>query len=307
MTYAQYSCTLRLFVILRQNIQIGFIRVTIQEKLLFKAIQAAVLAGRQILDVYHSEFEVDFKADNSPLTLADMRAHQAIVHCLEAATDIPILSEEGREIPYDLRKQWERLWVVDPLDGTKEFIKRNDEFTVNIALVEKGRPILGVIFVPVPGSLYFAGGTVGAFKLSDSACIENNGATLLSILERSQKLPLEIARPSGGITIVGSRSHSTPELEAYVETKRREYDAVQFVSAGSSLKFCLVAEGKAQLYPRFGPTMEWDTAAGQAIAEIAGASVLRWDTESPLEYNKENLVNPNFIVYRKKTGKEVSA
>ncbi len=278
-----------------------------RNKLLLKAIYAAVSAGRQILDVYHSEFHVDFKADNSPLTLADRRAHKAIVECLGTETDIPILSEEGREIPYDVRKQWSRLWVVDPLDGTKEFIKRNDEFTVNIALVEVGRPVLGVVFLPVPDTLYFAAQGTGAYKLSPSAPAMGEDVSLSLLLKSAQKLPIPVPPSPGVLTIVGSRSHATPELNAYVESKRREYQEVRFVSAGSSLKFCLVAEGQADLYPRLGPTMEWDTAAGQAVAEIAGAGVLQWDMQSPLEYNKCKLINPDFIVFRKKAEKEVSA
>ncbi len=279
-----------------------------QDKLLLKAIWAAISAGEQILDVYYSDFEVDFKADNSPLTEADKRAHRTIVRYLGDERDCPILSEEGREVPYERRKHWSHLWIVDPLDGTKEFVKKNDEFTVNIARIENGRAILGVIFVPVSGTLYFASKAIGARKLSDRALMEHGDhLTMQSLLERSQPLPLNLSAPQGALIIVGSRSHATPELEAYVEQKRREYDRVQFVSAGSSLKFCLVAEGAAHLYPRFGPTMEWDTAAGQAIAEHAGAFVLRQDNGTPLEYNKEDLVNPNFMVYRKNTDAKESS
>ncbi|MFZ5572589.1 MAG: 3'(2'),5'-bisphosphate nucleotidase CysQ [Thermodesulfobacteriota bacterium] len=276
-----------------------------QAELLLTAIRAAVMAGEQILGVYYSDFAVDFKADDTPLTMADKRAHQTISRCLKAETDLPVLSEEGREEPYERRKQWARLWIVDPLDGTKEFVKRNDEFTVNIALVENHRPVLGVIFVPVSGTLYFAAGAVGARKLSGSRLMEKGADwTLPALLDRSQPLPLEYAAAEGEVTIVGSRSHATPELEAFVDQKRREYDQVRFVSAGSSLKFCLVAEGSAHLYPRFGPTMEWDTAAGQAIAECSGACVLRQDTGLPLDYNKKNLINPNFMVFRKKPEKK---
>jgi len=246
------------------------------------------------------------KKDDSPLTLADKRSNQKIFNALET-TGIPILSEEGREIDYRERQKWESLWVVDPLDGTKEFIKRNDEFTVNIALVENGVPVLGVIFVPVSSMLYFAEKDTGSFRMNDSGFTkelaelsdqDQKPEILSGIIERSERLPLKTRKDDSSCTIVGSRSHSTPELEEYVATKKREYRDVEFISAGSSLKFCLVAEGKADIYPRLGPTMEWDTAAGQAIAENSGCCVLQWDTDIPLGYNKENLLNPYFIVAR---------
>ena len=274
--------------------------------LLLTAIHAAVDAGQAILEIYQTDFTVEHKSDDSPLTLADKKSHQAIVAHLEK-TRIPILSEEGKSIPYERRGQWEMLWIVDPLDGTKEFIKRNDEFTVNIALIQGGVPVMGVIFIPVKHTVFFAEKALGAYKLSDADTInqlyqgiEKTGETLSieALTEKSRRLPLAapLHRP---YTIVGSRSHSTPELEAFVEAKRSEFSEVDFVSAGSSLKFCLVAEGKADIYPRLGPTMEWDTAAGQAIAVFAGAAVTRHDTGSPLTYNRQNLLNPYFIVEMK--------
>ena len=274
---------------------------------MIRSIQAAIAAGKAINTVYHSEdFGVEFKSDTSPLTVADQKSHEIIMNVLRDF-DIPILSEEGKDIPYAQRKDWERFWVVDPLDGTKEFIKRNGEFTVNIAVVEDGRPILGTIFVPDRDTLYFAARGFGAYKLEDGpfndlqeAPADSNAAVsgLLSrIVEQSAQLPVEHTRQAG-LTIVGSRSHKTAELEAYVEEKRKAFGDVKFISAGSSLKICLVAEGKADIYPRLGPTMEWDTAAGQAIAEVAGATVLAYDTSKPLIYNKEDLHNPWFIVQR---------
>ena len=196
---------------------------------------------------------------------------------------------------------------MDPLDGTKEFIKRNGEFTVNIALVEHNRPILGIIFVPDRDTLYFAGQNLGAFKLQNGPFSElltaradsNQKASVLLDQIIEQSIPLPVKDPQRSLlTIVGSRSHKTAELEAYVEAKREKYGEVEFISAGSSLKICLVAEGRADVYPRLGPTMEWDTAAGQAIAENAGASVKQYDTRKPLMYNKADLHNPWFIVQR---------
>jgi len=270
-------------------------------KRLFISIQAAVDAGKTILDIYHTDFMVSLKDDNSPLTLADQRAHKIIVRYLKPI-DIPILSEEGRNIQFCERKDWEQLWIVDPLDGTKEFINRNGEFTVNIALTENGKPLSGVVYLPVKDRLYFADHRIGAYRLENAITIlrrqkktNDPPLDLKNIIDKSNKLPVH-APENKAFTIVGSRSHPSPELDAFVEKMRREHDTVKFISAGSSLKFCLVAEGRADIYPRFGPTMEWDTAAGQAIAENAGIRVLDYQTGLPLLYNKENLLNPWFMV-----------
>ena len=273
------------------------------ERYLLKAIQTSLKAGTAILDVYNSNFSVEHKADSSPITLADKRSHDIIIEALRQF-QIPILSEEGRDIPYEERKTWNKLWIVDPLDGTKEFVKRNGEFTVNIALVVDGKPCLGVILVPVKGILYYAVQDMGTYRLENSQIIEllrKESGLLNNIINHSTKLPTSQAATSP-FTITGSRSHTSPELERFVEEKRREYGNVEFVSAGSSLKFCLVAEGKADMYPRFGPTMEWDTAAGQVIAENAGAAVLDFRAGTPLIYNKKNLQNPWFIVKRPELG-----
>ena len=274
---------------------------------ILKSIQAAIAAGNAINEIYHSEdYGVEYKSDESPLTLADQKSHEIIMNVL-TEFDIPILSEEGKGTPFAQRKDWERFWVVDPLDGTKEFIKRNGEFTVNIALVENNRPVLGTIFVPDRNTLYFAGQDLGAYKLQDGPFSEILATPAQSkeelhgfldqIIGQSTELPV-IDPQRETLTIVGSRSHKTPELEAYVEEKRKAFGNVEFISAGSSLKICLVAEGRADVYPRLGPTMEWDTAAGQAIAEYAGARVYQYDTTKPLTYNKEDLHNPWFIVQR---------
>lgn len=269
------------------------------ESCLIDAVMAALKAGRAILDVYNTDFEVETKPDESPLTLADKTSH-AIIKSALAHHDIPSISEEGRSIPYEERCQWQRMWVVDPLDGTKEFVKRNGEFTVNIALIEGRCPVMGVVYAPVPECLYFATKKIGAYKLAAGGLNTlQPGFQLPEVMAASQKLPKKRTGPSSGVfTIVGSRSHATAELEAFVAKKREEKGAVDFIQAGSSLKICLVAEGAADIYPRLGPTMEWDTAAGHAVAECAGASVLAYNENRPLIYNKPDLLNPWFVVER---------
>jgi 3'(2'), 5'-bisphosphate nucleotidase len=270
---------------------------------LLTCANSALAAGKAILEVYDApdtDMEVELKADNSPLTRADRRSHE-IISAAIGDLGIPMLSEEGRDIPFDVRRQWSRMWIVDPLDGTKEFIKRNGEFTVNIALAEEGIPTMGIIYVPVADSLYFADHERGAFKIQAISSGEkplDRVDSLEALMEKAYRLPA--ARDAGRpFTIMGSRSHATPDLEAYVETMRSKHGSVEFVSAGSSLKICRVAEGMADVYPRLGPTMEWDTAAGQAIATASGARVVRHDNGRPLVYNKEDLLNPWFIVERK--------
>jgi len=258
-------------------------------------------AGHAILQVYNSDFAVEQKDDKSPLTLADKRSHEIIADRLARLQDfkLPLLSEEGRQMPYGERKAWDMFWLVDPLDGTKEFIKRNGEFTVNIALIQNGRPLIGVIYIPVKNIFYFAAHGLGAFKID--ACNAEMPASIEGLLKISSRLPLvplssDLTSPPSRVTVIGSRSHMSPETEQFITDLKTRYDEVDFLAAGSSLKFCLIAEGRADVYPRFGPTMEWDTAAGQAIVEQAGGRVLRAGSEEPLSYNKENLLNPSFIV-----------
>lgn len=258
-------------------------------ELLNIAIKASLKGGRKILEVYGSEFSVEYKEDKSPLTLADKSANEAIMEFLEP-TGVPVLSEEGAHVEYEKRKDWEYLWVVDPLDGTKEFVKRNGEFTVNIALVKNGLPIMGVIYVPVQKCLYFGLQELGAFKVNE---IEVHEGGLDELLESALKLPLEQNR---NFTMVGSRSHMSPETATYFETVKKSHPKAELISRGSSLKICMVAEGSADVYPRFAPTMEWDTAAGHGIARQAGFEVFKTDIEEPLDYNKKDLLNPWFIV-----------
>ncbi|MFK7833697.1 MAG: 3'(2'),5'-bisphosphate nucleotidase CysQ [Winogradskyella sp.] len=262
------------------------------DKNLKTAIIAALEAGKVILDIYKSEdFEVELKGDNSPLTKADIASHNVILSYLKK-TDIPVLSEEGKSIPYANRKDWKQLWIVDPIDGTKEFIKRNGEFTVNIALIEDQKTVLGVIYVPALGELYFSTNKLGSYKIAISLQDYN----IDSILEDGEKLPLE--REDKTFTVVASRSHMSPETEAYVREMRVKHGSVNLISKGSSLKLCMVAEGQADCYPRFAPTMEWDTAAGQAICEHAGFEVVDWSTKEPMLYNREELLNNWFLVKR---------
>lgn len=268
-------------------------------ELLQQAIVAAVLAGNEILEVYDTNFNVEYKEDNSPLTLADKKASAKIVHELQRF-DIPVLSEEGEEISYETRKDWKTLWIVDPLDGTKEFVKRNGEFTVNIALVEDHLPTIGVIYSPVFKDLYFAAKGIGAFKIDRHDFIdmvENIARTSLDELYvAAKKLPIASSRKN--YVVVASRSHMSTETYQHIEALKLQHEQVDIVTSGSSIKMCLVAEGVADEYPRFGPTMEWDTAAGQALLQESGASLIDFETSEPMRYNRLDLLNTWFIAKR---------
>lgn len=252
-------------------------------------ISASLEAGKEILDVYARDFQVENKEDNSPLTEADKRSHLAIMRHLET-TGLPILSEEGKHLNYPERSKWKQFWLVDPLDGTKEFVKKNGEFTVNIALIEDGLPVYGIIYAPVLKKLFI--GNVGkeAWVAND---VEPD-----THLDRiyALKTPIPIEKPAEPYIVVASRSHFSPETKAFVDELRAEKGEIDFASMGSSLKICLVAEGKADIYPRFGPTMEWDTGAGHAIAKAAGKQLIDHQTGSEMRYNKEDLLNHWFIV-----------
>ena len=276
-----------------KNQEIPYKLETMYKNHLITAIRSALTAGKAILEVYDSEFEIEMKEDQSPLTTADKKSHSVIVHALKK-TGIPVLSEEGRDIPYSERKNWNLLWIVDPLDGTKEFIKRNGEFTVNIALVMNGRPILGVIYVPVSDVLYFASKDEGSYKIEHTKRFHD--PDWKTLIKNASLLPLKGSK--NRYTVVGSRSHMNQETQHFIALKKEKHGEIDIMSRGSSLKFCMIAEGRADVYPRFAPTSEWDTAAGQAIVEHAGGSVTLTDGETPLIYNKENILNPNFIVFR---------
>ena len=260
------------------------------------AISAAIAAGEKVNEIYNGEYTTTYKTDQSPLTTADIKAHETILDFLKE-TDIPVLSEEGRNIPWEERRKWHYFWLVDPLDGTREFINRNGEFTINIALVAGQSPVMGVIYIPVTGMLYFGNSEIGAWSADISISKQiHDFKSLASLLEKCNRLPLQINNPT--ITILASRSHLSPETREIIEKIKEKYPDCEITSAGSSLKFCRMAEGNAQYYPRFGPTMEWDTAAGHAIASLAGISIKSWPERMPLEYNKENLVNPWFMAYK---------
>lgn len=248
-------------------------------ELLNKIEQTAYKAGKAILEIYNSaDFGVKMKSDDSPLTKADLAAHNVIVEDLTKITpDVPILSEESASISFKERSQWNKYWLVDPLDGTKEFIKKNGEFTVNIALIENGQPILSVVYVPVQDIAYTAAKGYGSFKKSDG--------------DRQQ---IHTHKPARNTPIVvGSRSHISDDVKTYLD----KLGSHEMTPMGSSLKFCLVAEGKADLYPRLGLTSEWDTAAAQCIVEQAGGRVVTLDNEALLYNTKDSLLNPYFMVY----------
>ena len=246
------------------------------------------------MDVYNSnDFHVNLKSDRTPLTLADRQAHSEINNSL-LKTRIPTLSEEGRNILFEERRGWEYFWLVDPLDGTKEFIKRNGEFTVNIALIHTGYPIMGVVYVPVTGDLYFSLHQEGSFKVHSIAPDINANLRFEELVKIAVRLPLNEKRDN--FIVVGSRSHMSSETESYIEMLRGKYGDISIIARGSSLKMCMVAEGLADIYPRLSPTWEWDTAAGQAIVEGAGAVVISTESNSRMVYNKEDLQNPCFIV-----------
>lgn len=264
-----------------------------RKELLFTAILASLKAGKEILDVYHSDnFEVQLKSDDSPLTIADQRAHKAIVSLIDNL-GIPVLSEEGAHPDYEERKLWKQCWIVDPLDGTKEFIKRNDEFTVNIALIDEGKPVAGVIYVPVYRQLYFADIDLGAFRTDD---IENWKQNLDDLVKFSNKMPFDKKRES--LIVVGSRSHMNTDTQNFIENLKKDNSQVKMISKGSSLKLCMIAENEADIYPRFAPTMEWDIAAGHAIVAASGGKVLHINSNLELSYNKKDLLNQFFICKR---------
>ncbi len=279
------------------------------QEMLAHVVQIAVQAGSRILEVYAADFAVHYKQDDSPLTRADRRSHDHIVSRLDGLVTadgncLPVLSEEGKDIPHGERKSWRHYWLVDPLDGTKEFIKRNGEFTVNIALIQRQKPVLGVVLIPALDLLYFCAQGVGAYKLDQAAAVfdrqgapgQVKAAGIDELISSARRLPLPVQKKAETLVVAGSRSHRSRKFDDYVQSLKGQGKQVQIVSRGSSLKFCLVAEGTADLYPRFGPTMEWDTAAGQALCECVGKKVAGYATGKALVYNKESLVNPEFLV-----------
>jgi 3'(2'), 5'-bisphosphate nucleotidase len=250
-----------------------------RKRLIDALVEIVEEAGREIMKVYASNFDVVTKDDASPLTQADLASHRTIRDALNRLTpDIPVLSEESNLPDFATRRAWTRYWLVDPLDGTKEFVSRNGEFTVNIALISDHAPVLGVVFVPVSNTTYTGAAGVGAFCQHGSASPQ----------------AIRVTTPAAvPLRIVGSRSHRGDSLDQYLP----RLEPYQLIAVGSSLKFCLVAEGTADFYPRFGPTSEWDTAAAHAVVEAAGGAVIRTDG-TPLRYNAgAGLLNPHFLVF----------
>ncbi|NJB71494.1 3'(2'), 5'-bisphosphate nucleotidase [Saonia flava] len=257
------------------------------------AIKASIEAGKSIMELYEQgKVKIESKEDNSPLTAADTASNNVIIEELKG-TNIPIISEENKQISYIDRKDWPFCWIVDPLDGTKEFIKRNGEFTVNIALVQKGVPILGVIYVPVTRELYYS--DVKQEKAYKTVLNKEHILTRELFDEKDRIIPT-ISKKNDLIKVVGSRSHMNQDTEDFIKNLRMDFNEVEIVSKGSSLKFCLIAEGRADVYPRFAPTMEWDTAAGHAICSAVGLKVISKRTNSELKYNKDSLLNDYFVV-----------
>lgn len=234
-------------------------------------------AGQAVMKIYQKDFDVSYKDDASPLTQADIRSNEIIVAAL-SRYNLPVMSEEGKEIPYDVRKNWEYYWCIDPIDGTKEFIKKNDEFTINIALIHKDTPVLGVVYAPALDEMYYAKKDEGAYK-------------------NSQKLPLTYNQsPETTLNVVASKSHLSEETQAFIDTLAKQTRQIKQVSKGSSLKLCMVAEGEADIYPRLAPTMEWDTSAAHAIVLESGKQMLQYGTDKTVTYNKIDLLNPWFVV-----------
>lgn len=259
------------------------------------AINAAIHAGSKVLDVYHSDdFQVNLKSDNTPLTLADRTAHESIRTSL-AKTRIPLLSEEGRNIHFEERKNWDLFWMVDPLDGTMEFIKRNGEFTVNIALMINNKPVVGVIYAPVFQDLYFGIVGMGAYKKMGLPAKENPQLNVRDLINSSLALPLLC---NSHLMLVASRSHLNDDTESFIKEQQDEHPSMSITYKGSSLKLCMIATGEADIYPRFTRTWEWDTAAGQALIEAVGKKIISYDDNLGLSYNKEDLANPRYVALR---------
>ena len=252
---------------------------------LLEIVNISVDAGEVILNYYNENVDVIYKDDESPLTKADLASHKIITDSIKKITpDIPILSEEEL-IDWKIRKKWNKYWLIDPLDGTKEFIKKNDEFTVNIALIENNRPILGVIYTPALNELFYSIKNFGSYKIFTKK--------KLNTLKEAKRISIN-KKKSNKVKIVGSRSHSNSILEKWVNKNFNEFDILQ---KGSALKFCLIAEGSADIYPRFGPTSEWDIAAGHIILEEAGGKLKSIDNKEILYNEKENILNPDFFAY----------
>ncbi len=257
--------------------------------LLNLVLKASIEAGNKIMEYYGDNLEVELKNDQSPLTMADKSSNEVINSYIKQ-TEIPIISEENEKINYQDRKGWEWFWLVDPLDGTKEFIKKREEFTVNVALMRRDTPVLGVVYAPAKKELFFAHEGIGSFR-------SNVSMYKTDITENAVKMEQQIIAKGDSLGVVVSKSHLSKETEQYVEILKEKWGDISYKSYGSSYKICMVAKGEAYIYPRLGPTMEWDVAASHAIALYAGCNISKFPSLDKMQYNKENLLNPWFIVY----------
>ncbi len=262
--------------------------MTIDRTFMKQALRAALAAGKEVLRIYlQPDHEVQLKADQTPVTLADHKAH-AVLHELLCPSGLPLLSEEGPDIPYVQRRRWTDFWMLDPLDGTREFIRKNGEFTVNVAYIHHGRPHLGVVYAPAANQIWYGEVGRGAWMAGT-----HPGIVAEELMEAARPLPLPATdRP---YRVVASRSHMNDATRDFMARHLSDHRVNEIVSRGSSLKLCMIAEGSADIYPRFGPTMEWDTAAGHAIVLASGGDLLDTEHHTSLEYNKPNLLNPSFI------------
>jgi 3'(2'), 5'-bisphosphate nucleotidase len=258
------------------------------DDLLRIAIDAITIAGKTVMDIYQNSYKIEIKKDNSPLTYADLKSNEIITNFL-TGTSIPLISEESSTVKYETRKTWERFWIVDPLDGTKEFIQKNGEFTINIALVENQKPVVGIVYAPAINTLYFSSIEKGAFKIILDLKKPNKSSEIL--LKATKIKPVKNKK----LVIAASRSHLNLKTIDFIENLKEKYPSVKVINKGSSLKFCLVAEGLANIYPRFGRTMEWDSAAGHAIINATGGKIFTPDDGNELIYNKSELHNLDFI------------
>lgn len=262
---------------------------------LLKIIEVAIEAGKATKEIYNTDFNVETKENKSPLTLADKTSHDIIVKGLKF-TSLPVMSEEGKSIPFENRKAWEYYWLIDPLDGTKEFIKKNDEFTINIALIKRNKPIAGIVYIPVLDILYWGSALTDSFKTKNAEISCNSVKDLDEFITLSQKLPVN--KSGNDYTIVASRSHMSAETKEFIKKQKDQHKHITTMSRGSSIKLCMIAEGRADIYPRFAPTSEWDTAAGHAVINYSGGKVLKTNMKEEIEYNKREILNPWFVATR---------
>ncbi|MBN2524289.1 MAG: 3'(2'),5'-bisphosphate nucleotidase CysQ [Bacteroidales bacterium] len=260
--------------------------------LLHVAVKAALKAGSKTLKYYKNDLDVLLKDDHSPLTLADLESNEVINKYLNQ-TDLPVLSEENKIMPFVTRSKWKMLWLVDPLDGTKEFINKKSDYTINIALIENSQPVLGVVFVPAKSVLYYGMKDMGSYRVK-----VGKDAVVESLLKTSKKIHAGSVHTK--LVIVASKSHLSDDTRQFIRKLEKNTGPCDIRSYGSSLKLCMIADGSADIYPRLGPTMEWDTAASHAVAEFAGCRIVSLPARKPVEYNKRNLLNPWFVVYNAK-------